>query len=503
MTCSRRGTWVFLTAALVLTAWLQSPAADMRVLLEADWIEEETAISNSPTRPRPPAEVTTRLDAAGGCDGVKTGRFGFHTASGEIDPWWQVDLGSPAPPRSDRGLQPHRRPAQAHGETPGARGDGLAIGRIPDRLPPRRHTLLRRPGKQAPRRRSAREERNGKDRPALRPFQAAVPSRLDEVEVYGRDNPTKNLALNRPADQKSIGPYSYPGTKGHAYTPPGPRRHRTCRLPTRRTPTPSSQRARQLARRLTENDADEKLTSLLARLEEVEQQLANLEAGGAASEADRRACHFQARQILREIAFCNPLLDFDRVLFVKTPRPGRPLPHGPPVLRLRRRTRRWPVRTLQSLFESSIGRRPPEGFHRRKRSTRGSTAPSRHVCRPRPFLRRQADPPSAYTQGLGEKPEWSPRASYHVFEVGADGTGLRQLTDSAWDDFDPLLPARRTDRLRLHAARRLSPLRRFGAALGFAHLHALLHGRRRQRRCLFEFSRDPGMASQSSTTTAC
>ena len=45
---------------------------------------------------------------------------------------------------------------------------------------------------------------------------------LDEVEVYGQDDPEENIALNRPADQKSIGPYSVPGTKGHEYTPPEP-----------------------------------------------------------------------------------------------------------------------------------------------------------------------------------------------------------------------------------------------------------------------------------------
>ena len=44
---------------------------------------------------------------------------------------------------------------------------------------------------------------------------------LDEVEVYPADEPTKNVALGKPADQKSVGPYSYPGTKGHVYVPPG------------------------------------------------------------------------------------------------------------------------------------------------------------------------------------------------------------------------------------------------------------------------------------------
>jgi hypothetical protein len=42
-----------------------------------------------------------------------------------------------------------------------------------------------------------------------------------------------------------------------------------------------------------------------------------------------------------------------------------------------------------------------------------------------------------YTQALGDKPEWSPRACYHIYQVRADGTGLRQLTDGSWNDFDP------------------------------------------------------------------
>jgi len=41
--------------------------------------------------------VTTVEDAAGGCDGIKNGRWGFHTASGEQDAWWQVDLGKEFP----------------------------------------------------------------------------------------------------------------------------------------------------------------------------------------------------------------------------------------------------------------------------------------------------------------------------------------------------------------------------------------------------------------------
>ncbi|MHC4518398.1 MAG: TolB family protein, partial [Planctomycetota bacterium] len=32
---------------------------------------------------------------------------------------------------------------------------------------------------------------------------------------------------------------------------------------------------------------------------------------------------------------------------------------------------------------------------------------------------------------------WSPETCYHVFKVNLDGSGLTQLTDGAWNDFDP------------------------------------------------------------------
>ncbi len=42
--------------------------------------------------PRRRGRITTRSDAAGGVDGVRSGHYGFHTDS-EDKPWWHVDLG--------------------------------------------------------------------------------------------------------------------------------------------------------------------------------------------------------------------------------------------------------------------------------------------------------------------------------------------------------------------------------------------------------------------------
>lgn len=43
----------------------------------------------------------------------------------------------------------------------------------------------------------------------------------------------------------------------------------------------------------------------------------------------------------------------------------------------------------------------------------------------------------AWCEAKGKDLEWTPQASYHLFKVNADGTGLVQLTDGAWNDFDP------------------------------------------------------------------
>ncbi len=37
----------------------------------------------------------------------------------------------------------------------------------------------------------------------------------------------------------------------------------------------------------------------------------------------------------------------------------------------------------------------------------------------------------------GPAAQWVPETTYHIFKVNADGTNLTQLTDGAWNDFDP------------------------------------------------------------------
>lgn len=43
----------------------------------------------------------------------------------------------------------------------------------------------------------------------------------------------------------------------------------------------------------------------------------------------------------------------------------------------------------------------------------------------------------AWTAGSPDFREWKPETCYHIFRMGVDGQGLTQLTDGAWNDFDP------------------------------------------------------------------
>ena len=86
-----------LLAAAVIPALLSAaPAPDPPLTwprqLEADWLLQAQLDADGQRASR----VTPRDDAAGGCDGVTNGKWGFHTAE-EDNPWWQVDLGEVLP----------------------------------------------------------------------------------------------------------------------------------------------------------------------------------------------------------------------------------------------------------------------------------------------------------------------------------------------------------------------------------------------------------------------
>ena len=74
-------TLVFTTApAITRESWPQRIAAD--------WLLAEEVAAQDQLG----GLVTAKADAAGGCDGIKNGEWGFHTDNSK-NPWWQVDLG--------------------------------------------------------------------------------------------------------------------------------------------------------------------------------------------------------------------------------------------------------------------------------------------------------------------------------------------------------------------------------------------------------------------------
>ena len=159
--------------------------------------------------------ASTASDASGAVDGVKNGRYGFHTNL-EPNPWWQVDLGSRQPigkvviyNRLDYAPGLHNADnlvilASDDGKlwTPRYDNKGRAFGGIKDQKP-----LV------------VDFAADGKAPFSARFLRIQLPSptpifmHLDEVEVYAPTDAAmqKNLALDRPADQSSRSPWSRGG----------------------------------------------------------------------------------------------------------------------------------------------------------------------------------------------------------------------------------------------------------------------------------------------------
>lgn len=407
----------------------------MAALVEADWVDADrrfaTATAKGPAENAPAAN--TAEDAAGGCDGVKTGGWGFHTASAEPDPWWQVDLGRTAAldrvvvfNRTDGGTASRTKmievlvaeSAESPEFTTVYQHSGEIFGGVGDGKP-----LV--------------VDLRGKNTRA-RVVRLRVPGpcsfALDEVEVYAADDPAKNIALGRPADQTSIGRYSY--AKPPAAGVPDDNRFSTAHI--RRV----IEQTRQLIARLSPHLPDGKLAPQTAKLGQVELRLAGLESGPS-DEATRRVLYLEARRLKREVAFSNPLLDFDRILFIKrhdsvgvfhmcdqfygcNARPGGGLfvlsdPFGPnPQL--------TDLLAGATVASGRLAGRKLEGgtFLSPELSFDGRTVL---------FAYSEA---AAWPKYQGKECyEWTPECSYHIFKVQADGRGLEQLTDGAWNDFDP------------------------------------------------------------------
>lgn len=173
------------------------------------------------------------------------------------------------------------------------------------------------------------------------------------------------------------------------------------------------------------------------RLDACKNDLAAIEKTKDAPESDRKSLYSRVRGTLREIAFRNPLLqEIDKLLFIKQHQPTGvyhmcdqfygcnavaggglyvlvdPFGDGP---------------KLVDLLENATvengrlqGRKLTGGFLSPEVSFDGTTILFAHSeC------------------GATDTYQWTKECCFHLFQVNADGTGLRQLTDGIKDDFDP------------------------------------------------------------------
>ena len=435
------------TAGVTPTPGSTSPRDDavcdaaLRALIEEDWLKYAEALVAA----RVP--LTTRSDAAGGCDGVKDGRYGFHTGL-DKDPWWQVDLGEQAEIARvvifnrldyEPGLHNadnlrlltsgdgqawtlcHDNEAKAFGGVSAGTGP-LVVALEPGQV---RARLLR----------------------IQVPTETPIFFHLDEVEVYGFAEPERNLALHCPADQSSLSPWSTVKRRpGDAEGPPYPIAEVLAS-------------AGKLARELAASGVDVAAAqTALARLEQRWQAL-----GAADAPADAaRALYTEARWAARRLVFANPLLDFDRLLFVKrftqesypdvclnhmpwVSRPGgdicilsgaRPgglfsalaepgAPSGDPPAPEGHET---PGLRLRSLLNGALGPGHVHGLDLWWAGDRVvfSFAKARTDAPPDGWL----DRTRSYHLRRTEEP-------IHIFEAAPDGRWLRQLTGGEWSDLDP------------------------------------------------------------------
>jgi hypothetical protein len=130
-----------------------------------------------------------------------------------------------------------------------------------------------------------------------------------------------------------------------------------------------------------------------------------------------RNLYFAVRQVKRKILMKNPVIDFSQLLFI-----DQPLPQGPESLH-------EAIHRMGIMAVSGGQLLVLDGLHPGGRVRK--LAPEKPGAFWRPDLSFDARKVLFCFKPQDEK-------SFHLFEMGVDGRGLRQLTNSEYDDIDPL-----------------------------------------------------------------
>ena len=414
------GRWTAI--AILWRACVVLPAASEEAMqvVQQDWLRQADTSPQS----LPGQAQFTWQDAAGAVDGVKNGQYAFHTAQ-EQNPWWQVDLGQATEigrvvvyNRLDYAPGLHN----ADTLTIHASNDGQSWTQVYDNAGKQFGGVSGSPPlevKFQPGQVKARWVR------LQIPSAAPIYFHLDEVEVYGRQDPDKNQARGRPADQSSKSQWSTakagavaPGAKPSLGNAPA-------------YPTAAFiKRGRLLALDLRAMGVD---TSVGEK--EIDACETALQTGVNAKEL-----YLRVRLAVRRLAFSNPLLKFNNLLFVKRfgqeTYPDVCLNHMPWVSRpggdICVLTNPFDVdgkdRKITPILDGKLG---PGHVHGADLWWDGTHivfgyAKSKTGKSPQGFPGRMG-----HNIRLSEEPT-------HIYEIGLDGQDLRQLTDSKeWSDLDP------------------------------------------------------------------
>ncbi|MBI3853939.1 MAG: discoidin domain-containing protein [Verrucomicrobia bacterium] len=411
-------------------------------LLEKEWLLE----AQLHTEGQQAATLSTRDDAAGGCDGVTNGKWGFHTAE-DNHPWWQVDLGKVFP------LSQVRVWNRAESEDIAARAANFQIllsndgaewheayrhnGRVfyGYRMPDRSPLVVRLTDT------------------AARFVRIQLPARtflhLDEVEVIGKSG--GNLALRKPADQSSLSQWSTAHARNDRPVDWVAETRRVLANCERMLSGPGvlpllagEGRGEGEPRSLLKNSR-----ALMKQLSLLKRRLSTLPANASA-----QSLYLESRAQQRQFALASPLLDFDALLFTKRvpgsyshmsdqnygwwSRPGggiyilRGLKNGPATTSARGIGAsnndpaagdvipRAECLTDAAFKEPGSFMRPALSFDAKKILFAW--------CKHYPELAKEKD-----KLNKANVPE---DAFYHVFEMNADGSGVRRLTHGKYDNFD-------------------------------------------------------------------
>jgi hypothetical protein len=170
--------------------------------------------------------------------------------------------------------------------------------------------------------------------------------------------------------------------------------------------------ARKLLSRLSLDDS--RTNSYITKLDELK-----VKAKAKASDSEDKELYFAVRTVKREIMFQNPVIDFESILYIDNPNPDGS---------------EWAHETRHRLGYQAV----PGG---------------------RLIVQKGLSPGGKMTQLMPQEPLhgtfWRPDLSFdgkrilfsfkphnektfHIYEIGVDGSGLRQLTGGIFDDFDPI-----------------------------------------------------------------